>query len=208
MIKNIIFDIGNVLLEFKPLNYLKRTFNNDTLEKFLYKEIFQSQEWLQLDRGTLTQEQAIKIISLRNPTYEMHIVKCMDNWLDILVPIEGTVKILNQLKEKGYKLYLLSNFHSLAFETICSKYDFFNHFDGGIISYKENLLKPESEIYTKLLDTYKLTAEECLFIDDTLANIEAANVLGIKTLHYESATHVASGIFEPLSTLEKYKSIK
>lgn len=194
MLKNIIFDIGNVLLEFKPLDYLKRTFNDDNLEKFLYKEIFQSEEWLDLDRGTLTQEQAVKIISLRNPNYEMHIKKCMANWIDILSPIEGTVTVLNQLKEKGYKLYLLSNFHSLAFETICSKYDFFKHFDGGIISCRENLLKPEAEIYSKLLLTYNLKAEECLFIDDTLVNIEAANKFGIKTLHFESATHLASGI--------------
>ncbi|MBU3146208.1 HAD family phosphatase [Clostridium sp. CF012] len=192
MVKNIIFDIGNVLLEFKPLAYLKRTFNDDNIEKFLYKEIFQSEEWLHLDRGTLTQDEAIKIISLRNPNNEIHIKKCMDNWIEILTPIEDTVKILSQLKEKGYKLYLLSNFHSLAFETICSKYDFFNHFDGEIISYKENLLKPEAEIYTKLLETYKLNADECLFIDDTLVNVEAANKLGIKTIHFTSATHVAS----------------
>ena len=72
---------------------------------------------------------------------------------------------------------------------------FLNNFDGGIISYKENLLKPEAEIYIKLLDTYNLNAEECLFIDDTLVNIEAANKLGINTLHFvNSATHMASGI--------------
>lgn len=194
MIKNIIFDIGNVLLEFKPLDYLKRTFNDATIEKLLYKEIFQSEEWLHLDRGTLTQEEAVTIISLRNPDLEIHIKKCMDNWIEILTPIEGTVKILNELKEKGYKLYLLSNFHSLAFEAIYSKYDFFKHFDGGIISYKENLLKPEAEIYTKLLDTYKLNAEECLFIDDTLVNVEAAAKIGIKTLHFESATHMVSAL--------------
>ena len=184
MIKNIIFDIGNVLLEFKPLDYLKRTFNDDNIEKILYKEIFQSEEWLHLDRGTLTQDEAIEIISLRNPNHEIHIKKCMDNWIEILTPIESTVKILSQLKEKGYNLYLLSNFHSLAFETICSKYDFFKYFDGGIISYKENLLKPQAEIYTKLLETYNLNADECLFIDDTLVNIEAADRLGIKTIHF------------------------
>jgi len=186
MIKNIIFDIGNVLLEFKPLDYLKKSFNDDNIEKLLYKEIFQCQEWLHLDRGVLTQDEAVEVISSRNPNYEVHIKKCMDNWIDILTPIEGTVKILNELKENGYKLYLLSNFHSLAFETVYSKYDFFKHFDGGIISYKEKLLKPETEIYTKLLDTYNLNSEECLFIDDTLVNIEAANSLGINTLHFES----------------------
>jgi FMN phosphatase YigB (HAD superfamily) len=156
MVKNIIFDIGNVLLQFKPLDYLKMTFNDDNIEKLLYKEIFQCEEWIHLDRGILTQAEAINIISSRNPNQEVHIKKCMDNWIDILTPIEGTVKILNELKENGYKLYLLSNFHSLAFETVYSKYDFFKHFDGGIISYKENLLKPETEIYTKLLDTYNL----------------------------------------------------
>ena len=185
MIKNIIFDIGNVLLEFKPLDYLKTTFNDDNIEKLIFKEVFQCEEWLHLDRGTLTQDEAIKIIASRNPNHAVHIKKCMDNWIDILTPMEGTIKILNELKEKGYKLYLLSNFHSLAFETVYAKYDFFKHFHGGIISYKENLLKPEAEIYTKLLETYKLKAEECLFIDDTLANIEAAHRLGIKIFHFE-----------------------
>lgn len=196
MIKNVIFDIGNVLLEFKPLDYLKRTFNDDNLEKFLYKEVFQCKEWLHLDRGILTQDEVIKIICLRNPMQEVHIKKCMDNWIDILSPIEGTVKILNELKEKGYKLYLLSNFHSLAFETVYSRYDFFKYFDGGIISYKENLLKPESEIYTKLLDTYNLNAEECLFIDDTLVNIEAARRLGINTVHFESCEMLGKSLSE------------
>ncbi|MCB2290939.1 HAD family phosphatase [Clostridium sp. CS001] len=194
MVKNIIFDIGNVLLEFKPLDYLKRTFNDDNLEKLLYMEIFLSEEWLHLDRGILTQDEAIKIISLRNPMQEVHIKKCMENWIDILSPIEGTVKILNELKENGYKLYLLSNFHSLAFETVYSKYDFFKYFDGGIISYKENLLKPESAIYSKLLDTYKLNPEECLFIDDTLVNIEAASRLAINTIHFEGCEMLSQSL--------------
>lgn len=196
MIKNVIFDIGNVLLEFNPLDYLKRTFNNDNIEKLLYKEVFQCEEWLHLDRGVLTQDEAIKAISLRNLKHEVLIKKCMDNWIDILTPIEGTVKILSELKEKGYKLYLLSNFHCLAFETVYSKYEFFKHFDGGIISYKENLLKPESEIYYKLLDTYNLNAEECLFIDDTLVNVEAARTLGINTVHFEGCEMLRKSLSE------------
>ncbi|MCJ7689845.1 MAG: HAD family phosphatase [Clostridiaceae bacterium] len=186
MVKSIIFDIGNVLLQFKPLDYLKVIFNDDKIETLVYKEVFQSKEWIHLDRGTLTQDDAIKAISQRNPNYEVHIKKCMDNWIDILTPIEGTVQIVNELKEKGYKLYLLSNFHSLAFENISSKYDFFKCFDGGVISYKENFLKPETEIYTKLLDTYGLKAKECLFIDDTLLNTEAADRLGFNTIHFEN----------------------
>ncbi|MGK0468316.1 HAD family hydrolase [Clostridium sp.] len=186
MVKNIIFDIGNVLLEFKPLDYLKMVFNDDKIEALVYKEIFQSQEWSHLDRGILTQDEAIKAISQRNPNYEVHIKKCMDNWIDILTPIEGTVQMVKELKQKGFKLYLLSNFHSLAFDNIYLKYDFFRCFDGGVISYKENLIKPESEIYTRLLDTYCLKAKECLFIDDTLANTEAADRLGMNTIHFNN----------------------
>lgn len=186
MVKNIIFDIGNVLLQFNPLDYLKIMFNDDKIESLVYKEIFQSKEWVHLDRGTLTQDEAVKAISQRNPNYEVHIKKCMDNWIDILTPIEGTIQIVNELKEKGFKLYLLSNFHSLAFENIYSKYDFFKYFDGGVISYKENLIKPETEIYTKLLDTYGLNAKECLFIDDTLVNTEAADRLDFNTIHFSN----------------------
>jgi putative hydrolase of the HAD superfamily len=186
MVKNIIFDIGNVLLEFIPLDYLKTIFNDDKIEALVYKEIFQSKEWIHLDRGILTQDEAIKAISQRNPNYEVHIKKCMDNWIDILTPIEGTVQIVKELKQKGFKLYLLSNFHSLAFENIYSKYDFFKYFDGGVISYKENLIKPEIEIYTRLLDTYVLNAKECLFIDDTLANILAADRLFMNTIHFNN----------------------
>lgn len=189
MVKNIIFDIGNVLLQFSPLDYLKTIFHDENIESLVYKEVFQSQEWLELDRGILTQDEALNAISQRNPKYQVHIKKCMDNWIDILTPIEGTVQIVNELKEKGYKLYLLSNFHSLAFETIYSKYEFFKHFDGGVISYKENFLKPETEIYTKLLNTYDLKAKECLFIDDTLVNTQAAHRLGFNTIvfyNYES----------------------
>ena len=186
MIKNIIFDIGNVLLQFNPLDYLKKTFNDDNIETLIYKEVFKSEEWINLDRGILTQDQATKTISQRNPDHKTHIEICMDNWIDILTPIEGTVKIVSILKENGYKLYLLSNFHSLAFETIYSRYDFLKLFDGGVISYKENLLKPETEIYAKLLDNYNLAPEECLFIDDTLINVEAANKLGINTIHFSN----------------------
>ncbi|MGH4120232.1 HAD family hydrolase [Clostridium sp.] len=186
MVKSIIFDIGNVLLQFKPLDYLKAIFNDDKIETLVYKEVFQSNEWINLDRGILTQDDAIKAISQRNPNYKVHIKKCMDNWIDILTPIEGTVHIVNKLKTNGYKLYLLSNFHSLAFENIYSKYDFFKNFDGGVISYKENLLKPETEIYTKLLDTYGLKAKECLFIDDTLLNTQAADRLGFNTIHFDN----------------------
>jgi putative hydrolase of the HAD superfamily len=194
MIKNIIFDLGNVLLEFKPLDYLKGILKNDVIVDDIYKSIFLSEEWVMLDSGTITQEEAVKQICSRSPKNEMYIKQCMDKWFDILTPIEKNVKILNKLKQKGYKLYILSNFHALAFEIVSNKYDFFKCFDGGIISYKENLLKPQPEIFNRLIEEYNIKAEESLFIDDTLANIEAANSLDFKTIHFNSPNSLEEGL--------------
>ena len=88
-----------------------------------------------------------------------------------------------KLKEKGYKLYILSNFHREAFLEIERKCEFEKYFDGKVVSYDVKLLKPEKEIYEELLKKYNLNPEETLFIDDTLANTEGAEKLGISTIH-------------------------
>lgn len=186
MIKNIVFDIGNVLLHFNPKEYLIKKFTDrDKVEKIL-EIVFRSEEWLMLDRGTITELDAIKVLSERHHDHSELIKEAFNGWYDILSPMEETIEILKQLKEKGIDIYYLSNFHHLAFEYVTSKYEFFKLFDGGIVSYKENLLKPEKEIYMRLLEEYSLKPDETIFIDDTLANIQGANVLGINTIHFKN----------------------
>jgi putative hydrolase of the HAD superfamily len=112
-----------------------------------------------------------------------HLIEmAFENWYEIFSPIKGTVEILKELKKAGYRVYYLSNFHLIAFEYIIRKYDFFNLFDGGIVSYKENLLKPEENIYKRIIEEYGLRPEETIFIDDTLANIEGAEKLNFGTI--------------------------
>ena len=185
MYKNIIFDIGNVLLNFNPMKYLKDKGLEDRSEH-IYKEIFLSKEWLSLDRGTITQKDAVEIYVSRNKDYENDIRLVFDGWYNILTPIEGTVEILKSLKNNGYNLYYLSNFHHLAFEHILEEYDFFKLFDGGVVSYEEKLLKPEKEIYEVLIERYKLNTKESIFVDDTKVNIEAAEDLKIRGIVFES----------------------
>ena len=187
MIKNIIFDLGNVLLNFKPLEYLYKKIPEKQNAYQIYNEIFKSTEWLMLDRGLLTEDEAIDRICARNIENSQLIRNVMDNWYQMLTPIEGVVDVLEELKIIGYKVYFLSNFHLLAFENVCKRHDFFRNFDGGIVSYKEKLMKPEKDIFNKLITTYEINPHESIFIDDTRENIEAAKELEFETIRFTSA---------------------
>lgn len=185
MIKNVIFDIGNVILEYNPKMYLREKIMDLDLEKILFKEIFQSKEWEMLDRGTITEEEAINEIVKRNPSIEYDIRRTFENWYELLLPIKETMEVIKILKREGYNIYFLSNFHKNSFEIIKERYDFLEEFNGGIVSFNENLVKPEIDIYKKLLEKYKLKEEECVFIDDMEININAAKKININTILYK-----------------------
>ncbi|MBU3110284.1 HAD family hydrolase [Clostridium lacusfryxellense] len=182
MIKNIVFDLGNVLLNFNPLVYLNSQISDKVKVQQIYEEIFKSKEWLMLDRGIITEVEAIKEICNRSTDNSELIKLVMHNWYQLLTPIEDTVEILKELKHKDYRLYFLSNFHLLAYEDVTKRYGFFKYFDGGILSYKEKLIKPGNDIYNKLIEKCKINPEETIFIDDTLENIESAIKLRFKAI--------------------------
>lgn len=187
MIKNVIFDIGNVLLYFKPVEFLNKLYDKETAD-VLYKTIFRSPEWVCLDRGTITQEDATSNFIERKPELKDKIEFVMEHWNEIHTPIPDTVKLMRNLKSKGYGIYLLSNYHKKAFDYISNKYDFIRNVNGKIISSHYKLLKPEEKIYKALFDVYNLNPDECIFIDDTPVNIEVANKLGIHGLCFKGST--------------------
>lgn len=182
MIKNIIFDLGNVLIRFKPEEFVNKNIKKEYREKF-FNVIFKGQEWADLDRGILEYSDAVKIFSEKIPECSSEIKKLFDNYiLDVLEPIEKNIEIMKSLKGK-YKLFVLSNFHYPAFNYIFKNWEFFKYFDGKVVSGHCKLLKPEKKIYELLCLTYSLKPNECVFIDDTKANIEAAEEFGINGIH-------------------------
>lgn len=180
--KNIIFDIGNVLLDFQPEEYLQKHFTPSVMGD-LMMIIFSSDEWIELDIGTMMIKDAIQSLTLKHPHYHDEIIFVMENWTQMMTPLTKNVKIVQELKDRGYALYLLSNFHKETIETMFERYDFFKLFDGGIISANEHLVKPDKKIYELLLKRYHLNPEESLFIDDMLANIRAAQELHIHGIY-------------------------
>ena len=194
-IKNIVFDLGWVLIKFEPKEYIEQNVPEEKREDF-YNGIFGSTEWLMLDRGTLSYEDAKKIFKERVPGADKQIDRLFDvDLFEILQPIEENVKLLPKLKEK-YNLYILSNFHQPAFEHIFKKYDFFRLFDGHTVSCYYYLLKPEKEIYDTLIDKFNLIPEETVFIDDSKVNIDACEKEGIRGIHLPDYTELKQKLEE------------
>ena len=186
-IKAIIFDFGGVLLNWDPRNLYQHYFPNQpqAMEAFLTEIDFYN--WnAQQDKGRSFSD-AIAIHSARFPK-RAHLIRAYyEHWEDSVTgAIPGTVDILHKLKQKGYPLYGLSNWSAETFPRARHKYSFFDLFDDIILSGDVKLIKPDLAIFNLLLDKIRYSAPECLLIDDSLANINAAKKLGFVTIHFTS----------------------
>lgn len=186
--KNVVFDLGGVLVEFDPRRYLNRRFSNKKTESYLYQVIFASEEWRQLDAGILEPEvaRAAWLARGKKDGRRFEVQTVLDEWQDHLVTRPQTVSLLRRLKAQGCRLYYLSNVSRETFSMLAQR-SFMRLFDGGIVSCETRLLKPDEGIYRCLLDRYGLKAEETVFFDDTRQNVEAARAMGFTGLHFHSA---------------------
>ena len=181
---NFIFDLGNVLFTFKPEEFIQKLFPDRPLQIELAKAIFLRDEWLQIDLGELTFNEASEIISKKNPAQKADIQHVFEHICEMLVPMTETVVLLPKLKESGHKLYYLSNIGFDFRDYLTSKHEFFDLFDGGIFSCDVNIVKPDTRIYRVLLDKYNLSAQDCIFFDDIKENVKAASDIGIRGIHF------------------------
>ncbi len=182
MIKNIVFDLGNVLVSFKPAEYFDKKNYPQNIKETILADIFGSKEWLMLDNGDISTREAIEGISLKSTMKKEEITHIFNLRSDLIFPIDQNVRVLPELKKQGFRLYFLSNFPMDIFEEVKTGYYFFKYFDGGVISAEAKASKPDSRIYNILLDKYSLIPEECLFIDDLEINVKAAEETGMKGL--------------------------
>ena len=182
MIRNIIFDLGNVIINYNQEQIINNFTKKEEEIKYIYDEIFHAPEWELMDLGNITNDEAIEVINKRN---EFKYQKLTDNFLHEWYKEQeinrDIVEIAKKLKRNGYKLFVLSNMANLTYEYF-KKDEFFSLCTGIIISAHEHLIKPDEKVFRLLLDRYKLNAEECLFIDDDPSeeNYKTANKMGIK----------------------------
>ena len=182
MIKNIVFDLGNVLISFRPAEFFSKNAYPEYIKTKILSDIFGSKEWGMLDNGDINTSEGIDAISLNSSLSREEIAHIFNLRTEMMFPLDQNVRLLPELKKQGFRLYYLSNFPIDIFEEIKTGYYFFRYFDGGVISSEVKFSKPDSRIYKTLLEKYSLVAEECLFIDDLEVNVRAAEALGMKGL--------------------------
>jgi len=182
MIKNIVFDLGNVLISFRPSAFFDTKDFPETIKTKILSDIFASREWLMLDNGDITTAEAIESIALTSSLNREEIAHIFNLRTEMMFPLDQNVRLLPELKKQGFRLYFLSNFPLDIFEEIKTGYYFFRYFDGGVISSEVKVSKPDKRIYEILLENYSLKAEESLFVDDLEVNVRAAENSGMKGL--------------------------
>lgn len=182
MIKNIIFDLGNVIINYNQKKIINNFTEKEEEIKYIYDEIFHAPEWTLMDLGDITNDEAIEIINKRNEfKYEKLTQEFLHEWYKKQPINRDIVEIAKILKNNGYNLFVLSNMANQTYEYFKND-EFFSLCTGIVISAHEHVKKPDEKVYRLLLDRYNLNAEKCLFIDDDDSgkNYETANKIGIK----------------------------
>ena len=186
MIKNVIFDVGFVLVDFRWRDLMKDLGIPKEIQEKFAKNVFGSHWWNELDRGVLDEDEVVNKLREDNSPHYKEFDLIWSNRDKIVEPFDYAVSIIEDLKAKGLKVYLLSNYPKSLFtmHTECGRFPFIDKVDGKVVSGFVQLVKPDREIYEYLLNEYDLKAEECVFIDDREENVEAAKKIGINGIWF------------------------
>lgn len=185
-INTVVFDIGNVLTDFAWEKFIMDKGYDEKMVERMGNATVRSDDWVQYDYGNLTNDQIIDLFVENDPEIADDIRKVFSDLKDIILKREKTIPWIKALKSAGYKVLYLSNFSSQALYGNPDAMAFIDETDGGILSYREQMVKPFPEIYNLLVERYKLTPSKTVFIDDTKVNIDACKELGWNGIVYTS----------------------
>jgi 2-haloacid dehalogenase len=193
-VTTIVFDIGNVLIEWDPRHLYRKIFSDLAQMEWFLRHVC-SDEWnLEQDRGRPFAE-AVEERIARFPEFAAEIRAYDERWEEMLNgPIGGSVGVLGQLRARGWPIFAITNFSREKYVVACQRFRFLTEFEGTIVSAHERLVKPSAEIFQCFLSRYGRQAEECLFIDDSPANIAAARSLGFHTVHFAGADKLGADL--------------
>lgn len=180
--KNIIFDFGNVIVTFNEKDLVSHFTDNKEEQEFIVEKVIGSPEWNTyglIDSGFITNEEASILINDRTNNIHKELVDTfMKDYYKYMYIQKEVLDIIQRLKEKGYKIYLLSNTNEFMYDKFIKEIEYL--FDGMVLSYRTHTIKPHDSIYKYIIDKYNLNPEESLFIDDREDNMDTANKFGIK----------------------------
>jgi putative hydrolase of the HAD superfamily len=186
VVLNIVFDLAGVVVRYDQAALIAKVFPDPALHATVRTDLIGHVDWLALDRGTLSQPDAIVRAAQRTGLSATAIAQFLAQMSAAWVPIAGTVDLLYRLHAKGHPLFCLSNMHAASMAYLEQTYTFWEVFTGVVISCRVQLIKPEPAIFAHLLAQYGLEASQTVFIDDTMVNLEAAAQWGIQTIQFEN----------------------
>lgn len=189
---NPVFDIGNVLVGWDPLALYRKVFDGDLARAQWFIDNICTGAWnMEQDRGRSFAE-GVRLLCAEFPEHALHIRAYHERWPETLTgAIEGSVAILERLKRQGSALYAITNFNNETFAIARRRYDFFSWFDDIVVSAEVGLIKPDPAIFELFLSRNDLRARDCVFIDDSAANVAGARALGMETVHFAAPEQLA-----------------
>lgn len=197
MIKNVVFDVGKVLVDFDWQGFFDTLdFSPEVYEKVKNATVM-SELWNEFDRSRMSDEEILNGFLAKAPDCKEEIMRIWNNLGNSIKRYDYTFGWIRSLREKGYGVYLLSNYPRRLYSQSIEELAFVEEVDGAVFSYEVQATKPEAEIYEALLEKYQLNPTECVFLDDNRNNIVAANRLGMATIHF----HTKSQAEEELKSL-------
>ncbi|MGM9946589.1 HAD-IA family hydrolase [Floccifex sp.] len=181
MIKNIVYDLGNVLVTFDPHSFLNELIQSKEKEQKIYDFYFKSDKWILYDQGIYSTKDLKEMGIQMFPELRKEIEIVLDLWIEYVKPIPENIECLSFFS--NYQQFIISDIPESNYLYLKTNYDFLNQVNGGIFSYQEKIVKPNKKMFTRLLEKYKIKAHECVFIDDKLENVQAAQSLGFYGIH-------------------------
>jgi 2-haloacid dehalogenase len=197
MVTTVIFDLGAVLIDWDPRHLYRKIFAEESQMQHFLQQVC-TPEWNEEQDGGRSLQEATELLVARHPEHEENIRHFYGRWEEMLAgPIEGTLNILQELKESGkYQLYALTNWSAETFPIALERFDFLPWFDGVVVSGTEKNRKPFPSFYQLLLNRYDINPEQALFIDDNLRNVTAAEQVGIASIHFISPAQLREALVE------------
>ena len=199
MIKNVIFDIGNVLMDFDWMGYMRSMYGEEAeLIQSINKAIWSNGCWQAMDRGEMDGETATEVAMRNAPSLEKEIRKTLENAGKAMHRHDYAIAWLKEIRKMGKGVFYLSNYSEFAMDANRSVLDFLPYMDGGVFSCYVKMAKPDHAIYECICRRFNLIPEECLFTDDMPANIKAAEECGLQAVLFEGYEKTYPKIMEML----------
>lgn len=187
-IKNVVFDIGNVLLKWKPREIIDKNFPKERNLNLLANKILESSIWTELNLGNVTEKEAIKLYNKNLNISIEQLTHLIEEAKHALIPIEGSLELLNKLYDLAIPLYCITDNVKEIMAFLKQRYDFFKKFKDIIVSAELGILKPAEAIYLHLIRKHNLISSETVFIDDLQKNVEGAKAVGMYGIHFTTAS--------------------